>query len=565
MIEEAIKNNSKSTHTQNKRRGAASKKGNVAPIRTAKILAKQRDKDYPEVVKQNTVKEAEEGKPKYSQVDAKNDTIAALTSTFGDLVRFEDNIYRYIKEQNTWEVLNEEKTRYFCQWFLSSKMEFRERVTASTIKSISEMLRADLKYQRMTQPKKVNTFTSKDNKEGLYLPVANGILKLDVVADHKRDTGKWLSEDKALIPYSPEFFNIHKLPMTYNPRSKKNAFEDYLKTSYPECESKRRALRQWLGAHFTTDPLADPVFMFLLGEGGNGKTVYLSALQYLIGSDNYCSIEPKEFDSEQTRVGLDGKLANISDDIDSKAFPSILKKIISNQDITGKTVYEPVKSFRPIAKHTFTGNKLPTVGDRSQGTQRRFVFIKVTTTVAKEHQVKGMDQREWWDKEGEGEGLLLSAIYGYSDLKKNSMKLTIPESSNRELQEELDDQRTEKAFIENHTEILDTKHEDTNKYIEKEDLYEEYTSYCGRVRKKPIGNKEFTKTLKKSGALEGTKRKGTKSTVRVWTNISMIKERSKASFSERQTSQENAEEIRMLKHQMEDMQKMLNKLTKVPF
>ena len=132
MIEEAIKNNSKSTHTQNKRRGAASKKGNVAPIRTAKILAKQRDKDYPEIVKQNTVKEAEEGKPKYSQVDAKNDTIAALTSTFGDLVRFEDNIYRYIKEQNTWEVLNEEKTRYFCQWFLSSKMEFRERVTAST-------------------------------------------------------------------------------------------------------------------------------------------------------------------------------------------------------------------------------------------------------------------------------------------------------------------------------------------------------------------------------------------------------------------------------------------------
>lgn len=113
----------------------------------------------------------------------------------------------------------------------------------------------------------------------------------------------------------------------------------------------------------------------LLGEGSNGKSVFLRMVESMLGFENYSVLELNQLDKNFQMGQLAGKLANISDDISNEFLKgntlALFKKVSS-----GEQVFTDVKNlqgykFRPYCTMMFSANEFPRIEDSSYGMMRR--------------------------------------------------------------------------------------------------------------------------------------------------------------------------------------------------
>ena len=299
-----------------------------------------------------------------------------------------------------------------------------------------------------------------------YINVENGLLNI---------------ENDTLIPHTPHIFTINKLPVTYNKDAECAIVDKTLKSLCCNREELIVLLCQMMGYILVPDCRFQKAFI-LLGNGSNGKSLFLDMVRSMIGEENCSSLALEDLSDKFRAPEIVGKMLNIGDDsghglLDNTA---IFKKLVTGDSMTFERKRQDPFRYANTAKMIFAANTLPPTTDKSDGFFRRCIIIpfdgvfrpgtegydptllyKVVTPVAKSY-------------------LLNLALAGVKQILKNQY---FSESSDtREL--------IENYNASNNSVVVWLK-SNTKEYSNLAEAYVAYASFCGVNGYKPINMGKF--------------------------------------------------------------------------
>jgi putative DNA primase/helicase len=168
-------------------------------------------------------------------------------------------------------------------------------------------------------------------------------------------------------------------------------------------------------------------FVWMVGRGGNGKSLVLSVLEDLVGPENVSHAQLDRLQDKFARSEIQGKLVNISSEMSAQATVSdgYLKQIVAGDKIEAERKYQPSFSFKPTARLVGATNELPRLLDQSDGFFRRAAILTFNRqfTEAEQDRTRIARLRE------ELPGILVWAVQGLQRLKARGT-FVIPSSSN---------------------------------------------------------------------------------------------------------------------------------------
>jgi putative DNA primase/helicase len=176
----------------------------------------------------------------------------------------------------------------------------------------------------------------------------NGVL--DVVNDTFND-------------FSPEYIITNKIPHNYNRDAKSELLDRVMLKLACGDENVLKLLFQSVGYCFYRRNELRKSF-FLLGEKRNGKSTFLDMVGNLLGEDNTSNLDLCEIGDRFRTAELNGKLANIGDDINDEwvSNTATFKKVVSGDIVTVERKGKDPFKLRSFAKFFFSANSLPRLG-----------------------------------------------------------------------------------------------------------------------------------------------------------------------------------------------------------
>tara|TARA_X000001036_G_scaffold385768_1_gene380462 strand:- start:1014 stop:2480 length:1467 start_codon:yes stop_codon:yes gene_type:complete len=125
--------------------------------------------------------------------------------------------------------------------------------------------------------------------------------------------------------------------------------------------------------------------LFFIGEGANGKSVFLETLAAVL--DNVSHLELSELFDRFKIAELECKLANICTDVEtSKVMDARFKKIVAGEPQSAERKFKEPFEFEPFAKILFSANDFIPTKDRTHGYYRRFDILKFNRIFKTEEQ-----------------------------------------------------------------------------------------------------------------------------------------------------------------------------------
>lgn len=176
----------------------------------------------------------------------------------------------------------------------------------------------------------------------------NGVL--DIVTDTFTD-------------FSPEYIITNKIPHNYYPNAQSDLLDRVMLKLACGDENVLKLLYQSVGYCFYRRNELRKSF-FLLGEKRNGKSTFLDMVGNLLGEDNTSNLDLCEIGDKFRTAELNGKLANIGDDINDEwvSNTATFKKVVSGDVITVEKKGKDPFKLRSFAKFFFSANSLPRLG-----------------------------------------------------------------------------------------------------------------------------------------------------------------------------------------------------------
>jgi P4 family phage/plasmid primase-like protien len=183
-----------------------------------------------------------------------------------------------------------------------------------------------------------------------------------------------------LSPHSPEFLSTVQLPVVFDASAECPAWERFVADVFPkDAQQLAWDIPAWLMTPDTSIQKA----ILLVGEGANGKSVYLAALRTFLGRANVASESLHRLESNRFAVAqLVGKLANICPDLPSASLAgsSVFKLITGGDCITGECKFKQPFPFIPFARLVFSANHFPRSADASHAYFRRWIILPFERT-----------------------------------------------------------------------------------------------------------------------------------------------------------------------------------------
>jgi putative DNA primase/helicase len=255
-------------------------------------------------------------------------------------------------------------------------------------------------------------------------------------------------------------------------------------------EEPRRAENLQFIAGYTlfSDCRHQKVFI-LVGNGGNGKSVYLEIIQKLFGDKNVTHIEPTGLAKEFERIRLKDSLLNIGSDINSDFSKGEIREwLLKVADGTSiQACYKGMNhvDFIPRCKLVYACNALPTA-EIINGLNRRMQFIDfpcqyVETPDPKNPKQKQRDINLVSKLNAELPGIFNWAYAGYKLLRTVGYFTDTPEQQTLMQQFE---QTSNPVMV-----FCDDR--DFNGEISRDDIYYWYTLWCEDTGHKPLSRERF--------------------------------------------------------------------------
>jgi P4 family phage/plasmid primase-like protien len=190
-----------------------------------------------------------------------------------------------------------------------------------------------------------------------------------------------------LKPHSPEFLSPVQLPVKYDPTAKCPAWEKFVSEVFPD-DSQEIAWE--VPAWLMTPDISIQKALLLLGEGSNGKSVYLEAVRAFLGRTNTSAESLHSLESNRFAVAqLVGKLANICPDLPSMSLAgsSVFKAITGGDYMIAERKFKQAFTFQPFSRLVFSGNYLPRSIDASHAYFRRWMIVPFRRTFETDEQI----------------------------------------------------------------------------------------------------------------------------------------------------------------------------------
>ncbi len=335
-----------------------------------------------------------------------------------------------------------------------------------------------------------------------------------------------------LEPHSSDFLSTIRIPIGFDPLAECLLWKKTLLEIFMGDEEKISILQEFLGYCLKPDN-SHQYALLNVGEGANGKSVIFSVFQHIVGVENCSSIPLECFSNRHYLADLHCKLVNVS--IEAEAKGSIhdanFKAVVSGDSITVDRKYGHPFEFKPFSKLVFAMNDLPRIDDKSYAFFRRLIILRYQRIFSEKEQNKNLK----YELLVEMPGILNWMLTGLKRLEQRG-HFTLNKSMKEEINRYRKENNNVLLFVEEECELyqkrivkrpewqtLEKKLEvfESSKYkVEKQKLFEAYTSFCKASGCFPLSKINFGKQLQKQFPLIDEYR-GPES--RFWTKIRLLK------------------------------------------
>ncbi len=169
-----------------------------------------------------------------------------------------------------------------------------------------------------------------------------------------------------LWPHSPDHLSPIQLPVRFDRNAKCPAWRRFVPEVFPR--DARPLAWEILGDLIVPDRSRQKARL-LIGEGGTGKSTFLTAAIAFLGKDNVSTVDLHKLEGNRFATAqLVGKLANISADLPTKHLQdtAIFKAVTGRDRIEAERKFKPAFSFFPYVRLLFSTNHVPRSKDTSE-------------------------------------------------------------------------------------------------------------------------------------------------------------------------------------------------------
>jgi P4 family phage/plasmid primase-like protien len=185
---------------------------------------------------------------------------------------------------------------------------------------------------------------------------------------------------RTLREHSPEHLSVVQIAAKFDPEAKCPQIDAFIKDVFPsDTLHLPFEIVAWLMLPDTSIQKA----ILTLGEGANGKSIWLNLLVNFLGRENVSTISLHRIESDRFSCArLVGKLCNIGADLPTAALvgTSMFKALTGGDIVSAERKFEASFEFRPFARLLFSANSAPRSDDATHGFFRRWLVIPFNRT-----------------------------------------------------------------------------------------------------------------------------------------------------------------------------------------
>jgi len=325
---------------------------------------------------------------------------------------------------------------------------------------------------------------------------------------------------RTLIAHSPKWFATAKLPVAYDPTATEPTKWLEVLNDLLEGDAHRIAVIQEVFGACLDRGIQLKWFAAFVGSGDNGKSVVLTVLRLLLGSENCSAVNLDELTTNRFALfSLFGKLANLVGDqghFESRD-EGRLKTLTGGDQVTyeqkGKDPFTAINRSKLI----FACNTMPTFADKSEAVWNRLVALPFEYVVPAGKKNPAMLTESFWADELPG--VLNWALDGLARLHKQG-RFTHSARCEALKQQNRLDSNPARLFLSEEYEY--TGHDDK---IPVNDLYQSYKTWCDQSKvKNPLMKSRFGREVPAVfPQLRGSEtRRNGQETARYWVGIRRV-------------------------------------------
>jgi len=331
------------------------------------------------------------------------------------------------------------------------------------------------------------------------------------------------------VPHNENNLFRFKIPIDYVPEAKCKNVLQFLKDILPN-PSDFVTILEFIASALLRESIRLEKIIMLVGDGANGKSTLLELITRFLGDANVSNTSIHDLIYNRfAKAGLDGKLANIFNDLSDKELAHLgtLKALVSGDKIRAEHKGKNAFEFRSFAKMIFACNQLPDVREDTDAIFRRFIIIEFNQkflTVPKDEDsdlVKkaNPDILAKLTTDEELSGLLNIVLKIGMNLKKIG-HYSYEQSTGQIRQGWREKSDTIQAFINTHLKV-------EQGIAPRSSVYSRYVTYCTTNKIIPKNNTQFNILLKQKLPIEPKDTRINGKSQRVWQGI-LLKEATQA-------------------------------------
>lgn len=267
-------------------------------------------------------------------------------------------------------------TRYYSPEFKYWKL--LEPVMRSTLFSEFAM-RCGLPRLVAYDEKSVKTMESQFVNVATVIPQEEDESQENIIRINLKNGVYLISKDfRGLVPHDPSFNFKYVLKFDYDPEAQAPRFMQFLNEVQEEKEAQM-VMSESVALALTKLNLHK--CLLLVGEGLNGKSVFVDVITGVLGRDNVCSYSLSSLASDRqdatyNRAIMNEYLINMVTEMDAKdCNPEIVKTLIARESVLARLPFGKPFTIRDYATMIFCCNTLPRSSDISPGYFRRWMIL----------------------------------------------------------------------------------------------------------------------------------------------------------------------------------------------